>query len=94
MAKKQHWIEALSAPVKLLLMVRVEADGYGTDVEAWVRDVVATAVRSPQGYVLRFSKAKGPAKLETSPEAEDVDLFNSVPGGGAMTRWLLSVTMI
>ncbi len=81
-AKKTHWTEPLSTPVRQALNARVNADGYGADVEAWVRDVIATAVRSPQGYVLRFGEAKGSAKPEASPEAEEVDLFNSVPGEG------------
>lgn len=79
-AKKPHWTERLGAPVKLLLTARVEADGYGSDFDGWVGDLITTAVRSPQGALLRFGKVK--AKTEPQAGESDMELFNNVPGGG------------
>ena len=52
------WLKPLSAHIKVKLQARIEADGYGADAEAWVRDMVTTAARSSQGYILRFTKTK------------------------------------
>ena len=91
-AKKHHWTERLGTPVKLLLTARVEADGYGSDFDGWVGDLITTAVRSPQGALLRFGKVK--AKAESPPNESDLELFNNAQGGGAMTRWLLCMNLI
>jgi hypothetical protein len=81
MKKKPHWTAALSGPVKLRLEERVFADGYGVDADAWVADMLATALRSPQGYVLRFGKAKPAVKAEAAAE-DGEDLFSTATAGG------------
>jgi hypothetical protein len=57
-AKKTILAARLSAPVRTAVMARVLTDGYGEDLETWTVDALATAVRSPQGLLLRFPKAR------------------------------------
>ncbi len=79
--KQPPWLKRCSAPVRLRVEQRIREDGYGEDPDQWFADLLATAVRSPQGYVLRFASLKrAQAKELTSESLADADLF-AAPGG-------------
>ena len=82
-SKKPHWSERLGAPVKFMLTARVEADGYGSDIDGWIGDLITTAVRSPQGMLLRFGKMKGKAE---HPSGSDLELFDVAAAEGSRDR--------
>ena len=61
-------------------------EGYADDPDLWISDLLATAARSPQGYVLRFAGLRrAQAKELTSESVADADLF-SAPGGGTASE--------
>lgn len=57
-------------------------EGYADDPDLWISDLLATATRSPQGYVLRFAGLRrAQAKELTSESVADADLFSALGGG-------------
>lgn len=71
----------LSPFARAVVAARAKADDYGEDVEAWVADMITTAIRSPQGYVLRFAKASRAAASGPAVEVVAGDLFGPVLPG-------------
>ena len=67
MKKKLTWLDRLNEPVRS----HVKADGYEDDADAWGGDAVTTAVRSPQGLLLRIARKPGPKEEAAPPD----DLF-------------------
>jgi hypothetical protein len=65
----QHWTQRLSHKIREDVLDRVYADGYEGDVDAWVADLLATAARSPQGYLLRVKRKRAGGYLpEDTPD--------------------------
>lgn len=80
--KQPLWLKRCSAPVRLRVEERLQVEGYEQDPDLWLTDLLTTAVRSPQGFVLRFgSLRRGQAKELTERSVADADLFAQQGGG-------------
>lgn len=87
--KQTPWLRRCSAPVRIRVEQRIREEGYEDDPDQWISDLLATAARSPQGYVLRFQGLRrAQAKELTSESLADADLFGAPVGAdeGADTR--------
>lgn len=78
--KAKHWLDRLSGINLMRVKARIEADGYDGDAEGWLADMLTTACRSPQGFVLRFSTTK--PERSRSLTAVEGELFALPEGGG------------
>lgn len=80
--KQPPWLKRCSPPVKLRVEQRIVEEGYADDPDLWISDLLATAARSPQGYVLRFQGLRRAQTKElTSESLADADLFTALGGG-------------
>jgi len=76
------WLKRCSPPVRVRVIERIVSDGYHDDPDMWMTDLLTTAQRSPQGFVLRFGSLRRVQVNELTTESlADADLFQP-PGGG------------
>lgn len=93
--KQPAWLKRCSPPVRVRVQERIISDGYIDDPDQWITDTLATAVRSPQGYMLRFAGLRrAQAKELTQESLADVDFFSARGGARPVTKlkWRLRRT--
>lgn len=54
--KRPAWFKALSLPLQGAVIFRCRKDGYESELDGWITDLLTTAYRSPQGMLLRLAK--------------------------------------
>lgn len=84
--KQPAWLKRCSPPVRCRVLERIMSDGYADDPDLWMTDMLTTAQRSPQGFVLRFGSLKKTQSKELANESlAGADLFNA-PGGARKVK--------
>lgn len=81
--KAPHWFKQLSAAVRAAVTADMMRGGYDPakeeEQDSYIVDMFATALRSPQGHILRLKRPVADAKPDTGDQGELFDLPAAPP---------------